>query len=189
MAVSGWRARWRVLPLAVRIGGALAALVALGSAVLSWDALVWAAGEFHIDPRLRLIFPLTVDGITGVATVLAVALRGAPLRVRAYSWALLAGAVSVSVWSNGAHSYDGNLIHAGGGTLASVGLVVTLHALVVLARHVRGAPASVRAPAARSPRRAAPARVVLPDGRRVHPATARKARARQRRLEDVSDAA
>lgn len=189
------------LPPPVLLAGALAALVALGSAILSWDALMWAAGEFRIDPHLRLIFPIVVDGVTGVATVGALATRSSPRRVRAYWWAMLAGAVSVSVWSNGAHSYDGVLIHAGGGALPSVGLVVTLHGLVVLGRHVRGAPAprtvprtvqqpepGARGAPRRAARRAAP-RVELPSGQAVHPATARKLRARERREGGVPDAA
>lgn len=177
---------WRALPLPVRIAGVLAALVALGSAVLSWDALVWGAGELRIDAHLRWLYPIVVDGIIGVSTTAALALRKAPARVRAYVWGMLALAVGCSVLTNGAHSYDGNYLHAAGGTLPSAGLVATLHVLAVLARHARSATISERAPAparaARRRQRTTTQKVIF-DGRLVSPGHARKLRALARSAE------
>lgn len=174
--------RWfGALPVPVRIAGVLAALVALGSAVLSWDALVWAGREVHIDPLLAPIYPAVIDGTIGVATVAVFALRKAPRHVRAYVWAMLAGAVSSSVISNGAHSYDGYWLHALAGALPSAGLVVSLHVLIVLARHARTgverAPKEARGGRARRRREAR----VLVDGQLVSAGHARKLRARNRR--------
>ena len=172
--------RWfGALPVPVRIAAVLAGLVALGSAVLSWDALVWAGRQVHIDPQLAPLYPLVIDGTIGVATVAVFALRKAPWRVRTYVWGMLAGAVGASVISNGAHSYDGYWLHALAGALPSAGLVVSLHVLIVLARHARTnterAPREARTPA----RHRCEARVLV-DGRLVSAGHARKLRARQR---------
>ncbi len=178
---------WGALPAPVRIAAVIASLVALASAVLSWDALVWAAGELHIDAQLRPLFPIVVDGTIGVATVAAFALRKAKPRVRLYVWSMLGAAIGVSVFSNGAHSFDGNQLHALGGTLPSAGLAVTLHLQVVLARHVGASARSGRASAEARPsrRRASRPRVVV-DGREVSPGHARKLRARNRLIGGAS---
>jgi len=183
----------RSLPAPVRIAGAIASVVATASAVLSWDALVWAAGELHIDRQLTWLFPLVVDGTIGVATVAAFALRGGGRRVRAYVWSMLLAAVGCSVLSNGAHSYDGNTLHALGGTLPSAGLAVTLHLQVVLARHVgkRAERSGARASGEARPRRrpARKSKRVTYEGREMSEQNARKLRARARAFGEESDVA
>src|SRR5262245_42893069 len=95
----------------VRLAAGPAAIVALGSAILSWDALSWGAGQLGVDGHLTWLYPVVLDGNIAVGTVAALALRRAPRRVRAYVWTLLAGAISASVVGNGAHAAGGSLIH------------------------------------------------------------------------------
>src|SRR5215467_13581915 len=97
--------------MAVRVGALATAVVALGSAVLSWDALSWGAGELGVDKHLTWLYPVVIDGTIVVGTVTALALRGAPYRIRMYVWTLLVGAIGASVVGNGAHAAGGSPIH------------------------------------------------------------------------------
>jgi hypothetical protein len=83
--------------VAVRLGAAATSVVALGSAVLSWDALSWGAAQLGVDARLTWLYPVVIDGTITVGTIAALALRGADRRIRAYVWTLLAGAIGASV--------------------------------------------------------------------------------------------
>lgn len=125
--------RW---PLSVRLGATATAVVALGSAVLSWDALSWGAGQLGVDGRLTWLFPVVIDGVIAVGTITALALRGAELRVRLYVWVLLVGAVCASVVGNAAHAAAGSPVHVAGAALPAVALAASLHLLVILVRHV-----------------------------------------------------
>jgi Protein of unknown function (DUF2637) len=113
----------------------LTAAVVLGAAVLSWDALSWGADQLGVDGRLTWLYPVVIDGVIGVATVAALALRSARYRIRAYVWALLAGAIGASVVGNGAHAAGGSPIHIVGAAVPAVALAASLHLLIVLVRH------------------------------------------------------
>lgn len=132
---------------AVRTAGALTAVVAGGSGVLSWDALRWGAGQLGVDEHLTWIFPLVVDGLIGVGTVAALALRGARRRIRAYVWLLLGGAIGTSVVGNAAHAAGGNLIHVVGSAVPAVALAASLHLLVILVRESQPAKVPAKVPA------------------------------------------
>jgi uncharacterized protein DUF2637 len=119
---------------AVRIAAALTAVVALGSGVLSWDALRWGAGQLGVDEHLTWIYPIVLDGMIGVGTVAALALRGARRRIRAYVWGLLGGAIGASVVGNAAHAAGGNPLHVVGSAVPAVALAASLHLLVILVR-------------------------------------------------------
>src|SRR5262245_60779329 len=121
----------RTLP-AVRIAAAATAVVALGSAVLSWDALRWGAVQLGVDPALAWIYPVVVDGTIVVGTVAALALRRARGRIRAYVWAQLAGAIGASVVGNAAHATAGNPVHQVGSAVPAIALAASLHLLVVI---------------------------------------------------------
>jgi Protein of unknown function (DUF2637) len=119
----------------VRIAAMLTAAVVLGAAVLSWDALSWGAEQLGVDGRLTWLYPVVIDGVIGVATVAALALRSTQYRIRAYVWALLAGAIGASVVGNGAHAAGGSPIHIVGAAVPAVALAASLHLLIVLVRH------------------------------------------------------
>lgn len=127
------RADW---PTSVRLGAAATSVVALGSAIQSWDALSWAGAQVGVDARLAPLFPVVIDGVIAMGTITALALRSAPWRVRAYVWVLLAGAVSASVVGNAAHAAGGSPLHEVGAALPAVALAASLHLLVLLVRHV-----------------------------------------------------
>src|SRR2546430_2103762 len=135
----------RQLPLAVRIAAVATAVVALGSAVLSWDALRWGAGQLGVDPALTWLFPLVLDGTIVVGTAAALALRSARLRIRAYVWAQLGAAIGASVIGNAAHAAGGSPLHQVGSALPAVALAASLHLLLVLVREQRPAPARAAA--------------------------------------------
>lgn len=120
---------------AVRVGAGATAVVALSSGVLSWDALSWGAGQLGVDKQLTWLYPVAIDGTVAVGTAAALALRGAPKRVRAYVWSLLVGAIGASVIGNGAHAAGGTLVHMVGAAVPAVALAACLHLLVVLVRH------------------------------------------------------
>jgi len=134
---------------AVPIAAALTAVVALGSGVLSWDALRWGAGQLGVDEHLTWIYPIVLDGMIGVGTVAALALRGARRRIRAYVWALLGGAIAASVVGNAAHAAGGNPLHIVGSAVPAVALAASLHLLVILVRESQPVkvPAKVPSPA------------------------------------------
>jgi hypothetical protein len=121
--------------MSVRLGAGATAIVAAGSAILSWDALSWGAGQLGVDGRLTWLYPVVIDGTIAVGTVAALALQGAHYRIRVYVWTLLAGAVGASVVGNGAHAAAGNLIHEIGAAVPAVALAASLHLLVILVRH------------------------------------------------------
>lgn len=123
-------------PASVRVAAAATAVVALASAVLSWDALTWGAGQLGIDGRLAWLYPVAVDGCIMVGTAAAWALRHAPRRVRAYVWGLLGIAIGASVVGNAAHAAGGNPLHSIGGAVPAAALAGSLHLLIVLVRHV-----------------------------------------------------
>src|SRR5215469_2408918 len=119
---------------AVPIAAALTAVVAVGSGTLSWDALRWGAGQLGVDDHLTWIYPIVLDGMIGVGTVAALALRGARRRIRAYVWALLGGAIGASVVGNAAHAAGGSPVHVAGSAVPAVALAASLHLLVILVR-------------------------------------------------------
>jgi hypothetical protein len=125
--------------LSVRFGALATAIVATGSAVLSWDALSWGAGQLGVDGHLTWLYPVVIDGTIGVGTVCALALRGAGVRIRGYVWLLLGGAIGASVVGNGAHAAGGSVIHVVGAAVPAIALAATLHLLVILVRHAPGA--------------------------------------------------
>lgn len=128
------RANW-----AIRIGAALTSAVVLGAAVMSWDALSWGAGQLGVDARLTWLYPVVIDGVIGVATVAALALRSARYGIRAYVWTMLAGGIGASVVGNGAHAAGGSVIHVVGAAVPAVALAASLHLLIVLVRHAPAA--------------------------------------------------
>jgi hypothetical protein len=121
--------------LSVRMGALATAIVATGSAVLSWDALSWGAGQLGVDGHLTWLYPVVIDGTIGVGTVCALALRGSRFRIRLYVWAVTSGAIGASVVGNGAHAAGGSAIHVVGAAVPAVALAVALHLLVILVRH------------------------------------------------------
>jgi len=143
----------RALPLAVRIAAAATVVVALGSAVLSWDALRWGAGQLGVDAALTWLFPVVLDGTIVVGTAAALALRRARRRVRAYVWGQLVAAIGASVVGNAAHAAGGTPIHQVGSALPAVALAASLHLLLVLVRESAPAPRPPRGlPLPQSPR-------------------------------------
>ena len=72
MSERGWWARW---PLSVRLASVATAVVALGSGILSWDALSWGAGQLGVDPRWTFLYPLCLDGLIVTGTISALAMR------------------------------------------------------------------------------------------------------------------
>jgi len=106
----------------------------VGSGTLSWDALRWGAGQLGVDDHLTWIYPIVLDGMIGVGTVAALALRGARRRIRAYVWALLGGAIGASVVGNAAHAAGGSPVHVAGSAVPAVALAASLHLLVILVR-------------------------------------------------------
>lgn len=174
------RALWAPLPAAVRLSVLATSVVALGAAVLSWNALVWGAGQLGIDPHLTWLFPLTIDGLIVSGTIAVFALRHAPRRVRWYVWTILLTAIACSVIGNGAHAAAGSPIHEVGAAIPALALALSTHLTVVLVRHV---PAPRARTAARTEARGRGARTtrglrVLFNGREVSPGHARKLRAR-----------
>lgn len=178
---------WR-LPAAVRVAVLFAGVVAVGAAVLSWDAGRWGAGEIGIDPGLTWLWPIVVDGMIagGTVAVLVVRERG----WRAYVWALLLAGLGVSIFVNGAHAPAGGpgvgalTLHRAGSAVPALALAAMLHLLVIIARSTRAAPTRQSAPApARTKRASERPKVLLEDGRRVSPGHARKLRAARRRAE------
>lgn len=151
---------FRALPAAVRIAAGCTAVVALGAGVLSWDALMWGAGELGIDQHLRWILGFVVDGAIAVAMTASVALRDAPGRTRTYVWTVLAVAVGYSTFVNGAHAGAGGpqlpllglTLHQVGGTVPTIALAASLHVLVILGRHTMPAHAPARTAAPPAPR-------------------------------------
>jgi hypothetical protein len=127
----------RGLPLAVRVAAVATAVVALGSATLSWDALRWGAGQLGVDPALTWIYPVVVDGTILVGTVAALALRTARRRVRLYVWTLLGAAIAVSVVGNAAHAAGDAPLHRLGSAVPAAALAASLHLLVVIVRGAR----------------------------------------------------
>jgi uncharacterized protein DUF2637 len=137
--------------IVVRLGALGTGLVALGSAVLSWDALSWGAGQLGVDPRLTWLYPVVIDGTILVGTVAALALRRARYRIRGYVWTLLIGAIGASVVGNGAHAAAGSLIHVVGAAVPAVALAASLHLLVILVRHAPASSATEVQPPAGEP--------------------------------------
>jgi hypothetical protein len=140
----------------------IAAIVAAGAAVLSWDALTWVAGELGVDARVRWIFGIVVDGTIAMCTVAVLVLRNSKeKRRRAYAWGLLAAAIATSVWGNGAHAPAGGAallfgltLHQLGSAIPAMALAASLHLLVIISRE-SGARPSARSNARPQP---APAR-------------------------------
>jgi hypothetical protein len=136
--------------VSVRLAAATTAVVALAAAILSWDALSWAARQSGVDPRLAWLWPVAVDGAIATGTVAAVALRSARLRVRTWAWCVLGGGVAVSLVGNGAHATGGSPLHRVAAAVPAVALAASLHLLTVLVRHV-GANAPARSSAMAAP--------------------------------------
>jgi hypothetical protein len=134
--------------VSVRLAAATTAVVALAAAILSWDALSWAARQSGVDPRLAWLWPVAVDGGIATGTVAAVALRNARLRVRAWAWCVLGGGVSISLVGNAAHAAGGSPLHRVAAAVPALALAASLHLLTVLVRHVG---ANARATAAPAP--------------------------------------
>jgi hypothetical protein len=187
--------RW---PLEVRIMAALTLIVALGAGALSWSALTAFAAGAHIAPAITWIYPVVVDGLMAVGTVAALVLRRAPLRTRAYVWAMIGASIAVSIAGNAAHA-SGAVLPPSAAALASAvpaaALAASLHLMVVMTRSIphtsEGAPAIGRrvSPGVRAGARRREARVALPDGRVVSAGHARKLRAaRLGELEVLTDA-
>jgi Protein of unknown function (DUF2637) len=195
-----WRARWGALSAGRRVAILCTAIVAAGAAVMSWDANTWAAGEIGVEPRW--VYGICLDGAIAVCTAAVFELRGwraAP------AWALLLGALTVSVVGNAAHARPGNVLHTVGSTVPVLLVAACLFLLELVVRtpapavraEERGAPPpppEERAPRTRRARKNAPragrrpeARVLY-DGRMVSAGHARKLRAAARRAE-VADAA
>lgn len=130
----------------VLLAGACAATVAAAAVVLSWDALSWSAVQVGVDPRIAGLWPIAVDGTIATSTTAVLALGHAPWRVRAYVWALLGCAVSVSIVGNAAHASMPDWLHRAGSAVPAAALAASLHTLIVLIRHQRsGETARVRA--------------------------------------------
>ena len=178
---------FNALPAAVRIAAGATAVVAIASAVLSWDALQWGAQQLGVDPRLAFLFPVAVDGTIATGTAAALALRSAPRRVRAYVWSLLGAAIAASVIGNASHAHGGDPLHRAGAAVPAAALAACLHLLVILVRaQPVPAPAGRRTAVdqvTRTRRRRAGARKPEPprlvDGRMVSAGHARKLRAAQ----------
>lgn len=173
-----WRARFGALPAGQRVAVVATAVVAAGAGVLSWDGNTWAAGEIGIDPAIRPVYGVVVDGAIAVGTAAVFVLQGIAL---AAAWGVLLCAVSVSLFGNGAHARPGSYLHTVGSMVPVLLLAACLFVLELIARAPARTKRAARAPRARGAharRRAQP--VVLPDGRTVSAAHARKLRARQR---------
>jgi hypothetical protein len=183
-------------PPAVRAAAAIAAIVALGAAVLSWDALRWGAGELGVDPYLTPLFPVVVDGVIAAGTVAVLVVK--VWRTRAYVWVLLFAGIAASVTGNAAHARAGGALlgpftlHQLGAAVPALALAATLHLLVIIVRVSSAPPAARRgAPRARRARTAAARLPALLEGAgaalstrelaerlRVSPGHVRKIRAR-----------
>lgn len=119
---------------ALRIAAGTTAVVAAAAAILSWDALRWAALQSGVDPRLAWLWPVAVDGAIATGTIAALALRRARLRVRTWSWTVLGSGVVVSLVGNASHAAAGNPLHRIAAAVPALALAASLHLLVVLAR-------------------------------------------------------
>jgi Protein of unknown function (DUF2637) len=128
------------LTLAIGVAAVTTAVVALASAILSWDALQWGAKQLGVDPHLAWLYPVAVDGTIVVGTVAALALRRARRRIRMYVWGLLGSAIGASVIGNGAHAAGGGPqvfnfpLHRVGAAVPAAALAASLHLLVILVR-------------------------------------------------------
>lgn len=79
-------------------------LVALGAAVLSFDALTALAVAAGIDSSLAWVWAIVVDGFILVATVAAFSLKERGWRVTWYPWVTLSLFVILSMIGNGYHA-------------------------------------------------------------------------------------
>lgn len=79
-------------------------LVALGAAVLSFDALTELAQAAGIHPGLAWIWAVVIDGFILVATLAAFALDRRSRTVKAYAWLCLAVFTIFSILGNGWHA-------------------------------------------------------------------------------------
>lgn len=188
-----------------------AAVVAVANAAISYISLSATTRALHAPDLIAVLFPFGADGIIAVATPATIELRDAPVHVKAQAWALLLGAVAVSVVGNAARapvawagSFYGVPIPSGdaiwfsipplayAGSLHVLGLMhryappisnFTTHTSRASVRSGRAAPVE-RARRAGARRREAP--VVLPDGRTVSAGHARKLRAALTRASEAA---
>lgn len=83
---------------------ATVALVAIGAAVLSFDALTELAQAAGIQPTLAWIWAVVIDGFILVATLAAFALEKRSRTIKAYAWLCLAVFTIFSILGNGWHA-------------------------------------------------------------------------------------
>lgn len=202
-AFAGWWTRRHV-------AYAGAAVVAVANAAISYISLSATTRALHAPDLIAVLFPFGADGIIAVATPATIELRDAPVHVKAQAWALLLGAVAVSVVGNAARapvawagSFYGLPIPSGDAIWFSIPPLAyagSLHVLGLMHRyapplttHTGNARASVRSgravPVARTRRAGArrpEAPVVLPDGRTVSAGHARKVRAALNRASEAA---
>lgn len=187
-----------------------AAVVAVANAAISYISLSATTRALHAPDLIAVLFPFGADGIIAVATPATIELRDAPVHVKLQAWALLLGAVAVSVVGNAARapvawaSFHGVPIPSGDAIWFSIPPLAYAGSLHVLGLMHRYAPpitrssthtsrASVRSgravPVARGRRAGArrpEAPVALPDGRVVSAGHARKVRAALARASEAA---
>ena len=126
----------------VRIAAGSTAIVFAAAFVISWESLRVLALAAGIRELLAPLYPVTIDAMMVTGTVAAVALRGARLRTRLYTWALIGAGIAVSVLGNAIHSQAvGGVLRlpwwasAGASAVPALSLAASLHLLVVVLRH------------------------------------------------------
>ncbi|MFD5397512.1 DUF2637 domain-containing protein [Streptomyces sp. NPDC127097] len=130
---------------AIRLGIALLAAFAFA---LSYDALRQMAVAIHIRGLLTYAFPLVIDGFIAIGGGALLMLRTAPLRSRAYVWALVGLATVTSIWANALHavrlnqqSHQGDGLRLGDLTVGALSAIAPLalagavHLYIVIRRH------------------------------------------------------
>lgn len=177
---------------APRAAAASAALVALATGILSWDASIdFAVNTLKVNAFLAFFFPAAGEGLIAVTSAAAIAVREESGRTRLYVWAVLVGAVALASVGNVKHSVDkGAGWWAAFTGLLAVAVAVALHMVVLAARAAGAGPARTgsntaartthtrRRARGKARRSEAGLRVVLDDGRQVSPAHARRLQAR-----------
>src|SRR5215469_17015378 len=98
------------------------------------------------------LYPISVDGMLGVATLAAVMRRSSRLRTRAYIWRLIGAAIAVSVAGNALHTTGhGGDVHlpllaaAAVSAVPAASLAAALHLLVIVTRSPAAMALDIRA--------------------------------------------
>ncbi|WP_433612552.1 DUF2637 domain-containing protein [Dactylosporangium sp. CA-139114] len=106
-------------------------VVTLACFFLSFDAIRAVAILCGARPQLAFLFPLAIDGLMVIATMVAADFKRMN-RSTKYPWFVVVCGTAFSVFANGLHAYDqnGNAVAIGFSAIPAVALALAVHLLI-----------------------------------------------------------